>query len=1182
MNANTERSAQSPAPSGKSPTEPERKTPQHLWEILEEEMIALYGTEIDLDQTYKDARDAAIAKARQELRVAIEERPTDTGRKLTPQELDAKLEKEIEDKPQLINGPACKELFQRVHRFVEAHPRNAARHSALCLSGGGIRSATFALGVLQGLASKRVLPDFAYLSTVSGGGYIGGWLSSWICRERARRHEEDPQGDKKIQGEQSLTQVANALSKPEKPASHLKVENAVDRDPKQPFETEPKTIQHLRAFSNYLTPALGLLSGDGWAVAATVARNLLLNWLLIIPALLLVLLAPRISLSVELAPLGKDPAMGVACAVAGFLCGVYALANLLARRGKNQWDVLLHCILPIVSFSAFATLAWYWARSANPAYGFFRDPTWRQAFYVGWGAVTALLAVPLSVLIRWYQGLEIPKDWVVRLVCLVVVFGLTGLAAWWFSDKASAWMVRAADLEASATADAGPAPAKRADAPTGPIWALVSRDKEDSKLAAWVKVDSDKVPAQNWAEEFFTGPQATTALEFRLKTATMCVCCGFPLLLALIFIANTVLTGLLSHRMHDKDREWLARASGWAFLLALVCGGVNLLVLHGPVWLVALWGASPKLLSSVAGGSGLLTIFGGQSDKMAASDKADEDPKSKDWILAGVVKFAAPIFVIVLLMLFSLVTTLLLQKLDLIVAALMRWQGSFSEVDPARHWQLLSETTGIALVIAAAIFAVIALFSTYGVNINKFSLHSMYRNRLIRAYLGATNRKRHPNLFTGFDEKDNVDMQDLQGQRPMHVLNIALNLVSGTDLAWQQRLATSFTVTPFVSGSATLGYRESAWYGRGSDASSRGISLGTALSISGAAVSPNHGYNSSPLIAFILAFFNARLGGWFGNPGVAGDDTWTKSSPKSALPPIVAEAFGLTDSTHPYVYLSDGGHFENLGLYEMVLRRCRIIVVSDAGCDPNYFFEDLGNAIAKIRVDFGISIDFKPNIDIRKYTVEQARAGKVEGHHCAVGRIHYSDVDGFLKEGPEGPEDRDGWLIYVKAAMCGKEPMDVFHYFCEHPDFPHEPTTDQWFSESQFESYRILGTHCIEEICATKSAKADSASGLEAFWLRAVAHVTKPSGEGSDAAESSASPSPSSSSQPSTSLSPSSSPQPSGSSHPSPLPSSSAQPSSSSQPSAAPKPSFTQPRAVPKTNKPARKRTDSGKSRGKR
>src|SRR6186713_1045162 len=94
-----------------------------------------------------------------------------------------------------------------------------------------------------------------------------------------------------------------------------------------------------------------------------------------------------------------------------------------------------------------------------------------------------------------------------------------------------------------------------------------------------------------------------------------------------------------------------------------------------------------------------------------------------------------------------------------------------------------------------------------------------------------------------------------------------------------------------------------------------------------------------------------------GNTGEHGNSTYTDHAPRNILRPIIAEALGQTDDQSPYVYLSDGGHFENLGLYEMVLRRCRFIVVSDASTDPKCQLEDLGNAIRKIRIDLGVPID---------------------------------------------------------------------------------------------------------------------------------------------------------------------------------------------------------------------------------
>ena len=166
----------------------------------------------------------------------------------------------------------------------------------------------------------------------------------------------------------------------------------------------------------------------------------------------------------------------------------------------------------------------------------------------------------------------------------------------------------------------------------------------------------------------------------------------------------------------------------------------------------------------------------------------------------------------------------------------------------------------------------------------------------------------------------------------------------------------------------------------------QGISLGSAITISGAAASPNMGYHSSPFVTFILTLLNVRLGAWLGNPGQAGDRTFQLGYPESSVRPIIDEALGLTNDKSPYVYLSDGGHFENLGLYEMVLRRCHFIVISDAGQDPECSFADLGESVRKIRVDFGIPIDFD---QMNIYPRSQIDSAKQPGHKCAIGRIRY-------------------------------------------------------------------------------------------------------------------------------------------------------------------------------------------------
>jgi hypothetical protein len=223
------------------------------------------------------------------------------------------------------------------------------------------------------------------------------------------------------------------------------------------------------------------------------------------------------------------------------------------------------------------------------------------------------------------------------------------------------------------------------------------------------------------------------------------------------------------------------------------------------------------------------------------------------------------------------------------------------------------------------------------------------------------------------------------------------------------------------------------------------------------------GYNSSSLLELVMTLFNARLGWWLGNPR---REQWRLRGPRFGVRSFIDEAFGLTNDTNTWVYLSDGGHFENLGLYEMVLRRCKVIIVSDAGADPTYVYQDLGNAVRKIRIDMGIAIEFRrpmPMSPTGKATAE------FSGHHAAIADIRYNACDGA----------EDGILVYIKPSLSGDEPADVHHYAARNSEFPHQTTADQFFNESQFESYRRLGVHVVERIRASSPVTAPM--DLQAF-----------------------------------------------------------------------------------------------------
>ena len=145
----------------------------------------------------------------------------------------------------------------------------------------------------------------------------------------------------------------------------------------------------------------------------------------------------------------------------------------------------------------------------------------------------------------------------------------------------------------------------------------------------------------------------------------------------------------------------------------------------------------------------------------------------------------------------------------------------------------------------------------------------------------------------------------------------------------------------------------------------------------------------------------------------------------------------MTDDTYRWIELTDGGHFEDLGAYEMVLRRCKQIIVVDASADPKCQFEDLGNTLRKIEIDLGIPIRFD--------SLNMHAGPHPDNCYCAVATIDYKCAD-------DDPDLDGQWLagtlIYIKAAITGQEPPDIKQYSLTHDNFPHETTANQFFNES--------------------------------------------------------------------------------------------------------------------------------------
>ncbi len=897
----------------------------------------------------------------------------------------------------------------------------------LAFSGGGIRSATFNLGILQGLAKFGILPAVDYLSTVSGGGYIGSWLHAWINREERV-------------GEPGIGRVTEALSMAQEDRREPEKQT---QDPARGPSPEP--VQFLRRYSNYLTPRTGLLSTDTWTMISIWLRNTILNQLILFFLLGALLMLPRASYGVaekayrqEVSPFLAVVLMAIAVFVIGLNMSVFArrstwLARAVDRLLKAEFfkkrDIHVHqpgviqafVALPIL-IVAFLSSAWF---------SFYLGPTGegaleRACLYVGFFLV--ILQSVISLVGGLQEGFLIrgrKHDFLawVGLFTLSLVSSSAGAGVLYFAASAL-------------------------------------RENRSEGYSLWHVLV--------W---------------------------GTPAFLVIFSLVVILQLGLLGRNFPDERREWWSRLGANLFIILIAWVVLFSAAIYGPQLALGLHGWLDDALASglVLGWVG--TVVAGL---WAANNSSSGDPDrtSRNGIRSILVKLAPPVFILGLIVLLSTVLhRITLNFIDYpepirllycpTEAAGCLFTPS-SAILAEYHLQNLSEFPPMwALGWALVLFAASSLLA-WRVDINEFSLHQFYRNRLVRSYLGASRGgRRKPNLFTGFDPKDGITLDDLDPKNgysgPYPIINTALNLVHGENLAWQERKAESFVFTPAYCGydvdnqrathSPTdrddlerYGYRPTHLYSE-----TGGPHLGQVVAISGAAASPNSGYHSNAAAAFLMTVFDVRLGWWIGNP--RHKRGWKKASPGFGLFYLIFELMGLTNDRRSYVYLSDGGHFENLALYELIRRRCRFIIACDAEQDSTFKFEGLGNAIRKCRTDFQVEID----IDYSR--LRPSAETLLSETHCVVGTIRYPERDA---------QDRrlTGTLVYLKSAMTGDEPGDLLEHRRHDPTFPHTSTADQWFSESQFESYRRLGVHVANTVFGNVAEDVPIGGNRDEFFRR--------------------------------------------------------------------------------------------------
>ncbi|HMD16104.1 MAG TPA: patatin-like phospholipase family protein [Terriglobales bacterium] len=892
-------------------------------------------------------------------------------------------------------------------------PRRPAGENliGLAFSGGGIRSATFNLGILQALARSQLLRAFDYLSTVSGGGYIGGWLMAWMHHQGI-----------------GIQQVEEKLS----------------ASPDAPRESsDPPEVHFLRDYSNYLTPRKGLLGADFWAFAASYLRNTLLNQVILVLALLSLLMLPRsfvyllhlletaeeslqgrFSDTVQAYMESQYFALGLGLVLA-FLAVVFIGMNLVSvdRRKRrrdcwftHQWAVQALIVVPLFLSAAFFT------------YGL-------GQFFTEWGIVDHPL----------YRA---------PLLGIALYFGL------WAGALAVRSIVRAA---IKSTGNGGPKP-----------WLLLATAAVTGLIVGYCFVPFARVLIP------VGGAPGSAFTKWHVMTF------GTPVAIGMMLLAGVLHIGLMGRGMTDEHREWWGRLGGWLLIYGFCWFFLFLIAVYFPAAVGALW---YRYLPDVAkldctlqkvpcpaptlnweqrpSGHpisliGLLawivsTAYGVAFGKNDTSGKPVLDASYRQKLSYYLAKLTPYVFILGLLM-----------GLSLLAARICTWiKGPILPIGVnGTEWPALALPSDLyfhaGIPLTCVLLFAAAVILSWRVDINEFSIHYLYRNRLVRCYLGASVLGRNAQPFTGFSDGDNFPLstlripqesKDPKDARPVPIVNTSLNVVRGKELALQTRKARSFAFTPLYGGFTRQQAENKTWesfFGPTEKAGcllpgyKDGITLGTSIAISGAAASPNMGSYSEPPLAFLMTLFDVRLGWWIGNPA---GKRWPHGSPAIGFYWLLRELLGATTDDSDYVYLSDGGHFENLALYELVRRRCKLIVACDASSDPARGFGDLHNAMERCRSDFGVDIRFddlsplKPQTDPADASIERSKA------HFVKGTIRYN---------PNSSQE-DGTIIYIKPSLVNGDPDDVLAYAGTNKSFPNDTTANQWFDETHFENYRALG-----------------------------------------------------------------------------------------------------------------------------
>lgn len=841
----------------------------------------------------------------------------------------------------------------------------------IALSGGGIRSATICLGALQALARRGRLLDFDYVSTVSGGGYAGTFLTSLFLPESARG----------LDGRASASADDDAICERAKTAMDaLMLSNCCSEmsltERNRAYKVR-SPIWWLREHGRYLAP-------NGATDYAAAITYYIRAWIAMLYVFALPLFA--VALASNAASMAVLRSLEESSRVA-FIAWLQ-IPTLKASVMLSPWFAVAAAMLFLSVAAGLAYWQTEWLprtirRSSDVARRFSRSPRLRFAVYsTAWTVVTVVVACVLSP----------PGEFQPVSILFSPESYQRGILAWGLALLFISQLIGIAVLLRLAT--------RRGDDFTSGFRGAITR----------------------------TGTWLNIALLVAVSLAVI-----------------------------DTAALFLQSSTRWFEDYSIATG----IVVPALAWLI-------NWIADRDGGS-----------------------KARQFLA----RYLRPLLFVAGTVLFALLAVsvhVFMYKLvyipELVLSDTATWKAS--------NFHIISMVTALLLLLTGT--------STGFINLS--SLHNLYAARLTRAYLGATNLERlrdvaDPDMerpITQTHDKDDIEIEKYAAFRtaaPIHLINITLNETRNheeSQIVERDRKGIPVVFGPegvLVDAARSKRIKQPFFYNWNllSRRSAERLTVGQLCAISGAAASSGMGAYTTLGSSMTMTFANIRLGYWW----YAGN--LIKRAVRFRKAPLLWLYLKTTGVLRTYFYLfnemtarysrdyarlslSDGGHFENSGVYELLRRNVRVILALDNGADPNYQFGDLENLVRKARIDLGLSVNAATAEDIEKFFGKEGAKLFLNGSARdwrGIDMQTFGPEIGLLlnvyhqaepQADSSGSPSPCAYIVWLKPRRKADLPTDIDGYALANPAFPHESTGDQFFTEAQWESYRGLGYANIDAL----------------------------------------------------------------------------------------------------------------------